>query len=89
MKRVHALYEGYVQGVGFRFTVRHLAWRLNLVGWVKNLYDGRVELLVEGDEEQLKKMIEQLNQRFEGYIRNSDVEWSDATGEFDSFSIRF
>lgn len=89
MKRVHAFYDGYVQGVGFRFTARHLAWRLNLVGWVKNLYDGRVELLVEGDEEQLKKMIEQLNQRFEGYIKNSDVKWSDATGEFDSFSIRF
>ena len=59
------------------------------MGWVKNCYDGRVELVAEGQEEVLKQMIEHLNGSFEGYIRNSEIAWSEATGEFSSFSIRF
>ncbi|NQT84835.1 acylphosphatase [bacterium] len=89
MKRVHVFFSGYVQGVGFRYTARRFAQSLDLVGWVKNCYDGRVELVAEGEEETLKQMLTQLNQAFEGYINNSEVIWSEGTGEFTSLSIRF
>lgn len=89
MKRAHVFFSGYVQGVAFRYTARRIAQSLGLQGWVKNCYDGRVELLAEGQEHILKQLLNQLNRAFEGYINNSEVTWSQATGEFTSFSIRF
>jgi len=89
MRRLHVFFSGYVQGVGFRFTARRIAQSLDLVGWVKNCYDGRVELVAEGEQEFLKQMLNQLNGAFERYVKNSEVTWSEATGEFTSFSIRF
>ncbi len=89
MKRLHLFFSGYVQGVGFRYTARRVAQSLGLVGWVRNCYDGRVELTAEGEEEMLTQMLNQLNRAFEGYIINSEVTWSEGMGEFSSFSIRF
>ena len=89
MKRIHVFFSGYVQGVGFRYTARRIADSLGLVGWVKNCYDGRVELVAEGEEELLTQMLSQLNRAFERYIKHSEVIRSEATGEFASFSIRF
>ncbi len=89
MKHLHALFSGYVQGVGFRYTARRVAQSLGLVGWVKNCYDGRVELVAEGEEDTLQQMLTQLNCTFEDYVKHSDVAWSEGTGEFSSFSIRF
>lgn len=89
MRRLHVFFSGYVQGVGFRFTARRIAQSFDLVGWVKNCYDGRVELVAEGEQEFLKQMLNQLNGAFERYVKNSEVTWSEATGEFTSFSIRF
>ena len=51
MKQAHVFYSGIVQGVGFRFFVHHTAAALGLSGWVRNLRDGRVEILVEGNEQ--------------------------------------
>jgi acylphosphatase len=89
MKQVHALFSGYVQGVGFRYTARSVAQSLGVVGWVKNCYDGRVELVAEGEEEVLSQLLSQLNRAFEGYVTNTEVSWSEETGEFSSFSIKF
>ena len=89
MKRIHVFFSGYVQGVGFRYTARRIADSLGLVGWVKNCYDGRVELVAEGEEEVLTEMLSQLNRAFERHIKHSDVTRSEATGELASFSIRF
>lgn len=89
MKRLHLLFSGDVQGVGFRFTARRIAESLGLVGWVKNCYDGRVELVAEGQEDVLEEVLSELNRTFEGYVTNSEVTWSEAIGEFSSFSIRF
>jgi len=89
MKRLHVFFSGYVQGVGFRYTARRIAQSLGLVGWVKNCYDGRVELVAEGEQELLQQMLTQLHRAFEGYVRNSEVTWSEGPGEFSSFSIRF
>ena len=55
-------YEGRVQGVGFRFTVRHIAEGFDVTGWVRNLADGRVELQVTGDENEVRAFLDQVAQ---------------------------
>jgi len=59
---LQVFYEGHVQGVGFRFTVRHIAKGFDLTGWVRNLRDGRVELRVTGDELELRAFLDQVAQ---------------------------
>jgi len=54
MISLQVFYEGHVQGVGFRFTVRHIAKGFDVTGWVRNLPDGRVELQVTGGEEEVR-----------------------------------
>lgn len=88
-KRIHIYYLGRVQGVGFRFTAERLALDLGLVGWVKNLTDGRVELVGEGKEQDLQKILQKLDTEFSSYIRQREVNWLPATGEFQTFEIRF
>lgn len=88
-KRIHVFYSGRVQGVGFRFTTEDLALELGITGWVRNLRDGRVELVAEADEDILKKLLERLNSHFSGYIRDVNIEWQQATGEFEDFKIKF
>lgn len=88
-KRLHAYYSGSVHGVGFRYTAERTALSLNVTGWVKNLKDGRVELLCEGEEGALKEFIQKIDAIFKVYIENSEFERSKATGEFDGFDIRF
>ncbi len=88
-KRIHIFYSGRVQGVGFRFTAEDFALNLGLMGWVKNLPDGRVEIECEGEEEKLKKFLENIKDYFSRYIRDIDLEWSEAAGEYKDFEIRF
>jgi len=88
-KRLHAYYSGSVQGVGFRFTAERSAASLGLSGWVKNLHDGRVEVVCEGGEFELKEFLRKIGDVFKEYIMGTDIDWSAATGEFDEFDIRF
>lgn len=88
-KRIDVHYSGRVQGVGFRFTAERLAVDLGLSGWVKNLPNGRVELVCEGKEEDLHKFLEKIDNEFSDYIRQKNVSWMPANGEFASFKIRF
>jgi acylphosphatase len=62
MISLQVFYEGHVQGVGFRFTVRHIAKGFDLTGWVRNLRDGRVELQVTGDDEEVRGFLDQVAQ---------------------------
>jgi acylphosphatase len=62
MISLQVFYEGRVQGVGFRFTVRQIAKGFDLTGWVRNLPDGRVELQVTGDEDELRAFLDQIAQ---------------------------
>ena len=59
--RKHLIFSGRVQGVGFRYQARHLAQSLGLTGWVKNLWDERVEMEVQGEESQIYRLIEELS----------------------------
>lgn len=86
--RAAILVDGLVQGVGYRAFARKAAEQRGLVGGVKNLPDGRVEVVAEGPREQLDRFMVFLKQG-PSLSRVSDlsVQWSEATGEFDGFRI--
>jgi acylphosphatase len=88
-KRIHVVFRGRVQGIGFRFTAESVAASLGVVGWVKNLRGGDVEVVAEEKEDILKDFISRLEEQFSGYITDKEVAWEDATGEFKEFGIRF
>ncbi|MBI5396347.1 MAG: acylphosphatase [Verrucomicrobia bacterium] len=88
-KRAQVQYSGRVQGVGFRYTVRQVAHGFEVVGYVKNLPDSRVEMIVEGEETELKRFLSAIGSSdLAAYIRHETATWGDATGEFRDFSIR-
>ena len=85
--RKHIYFSGYVQGVGFRYQASYIAQSLGLTGWVKNLYDGRVEMEVQGKEDEIELLISKLqNGRF---ISIEDVDMKEIPIESEkSFRIR-
>ena len=83
----HIFYSGTVQGIGFRYTVQRLASSLKLTGWVKNLSDGRVEILAEGNQEDIEKLMQQIAGKFQGYIKDKEVSLAPALGKFTDFCI--
>ncbi len=66
---IRALYSGRVQGVGFRYQTRELAQGYEVAGYVRNLSDGRVELEIEGEKQELEAFLEELAQAMSGYIK--------------------
>jgi len=88
-KQVHVFYSGRVQGVGFRFTTVEIARDLNVVGWVRNLRDGKVEVVAEAEESTLKDFLEKINQSFARYVQDTDIDWQEAGGKFKDFGIEF
>ena len=88
-KRMHIPYSGRGQGLGFRFTAETMAVESGIQGWVKNLGDGRVEIMAEAEEEALKDFLNKIRQSFSRYIQDEDLRWSDAADEFQDFQIRF
>ncbi len=90
MKAFKAIVSGKVQGVWFRDSTRSEANKLNLVGWVRNLSDGTVEVCAEGNESELQKLVEWLYVGSpRSKVKNVDVEWRASTGEFSQFEMRF
>lgn len=89
MSRLHVRVTGVVQGVGFRWFVRERARRLGLAGWVKNLADGSVEVLAEGDQGQLDLLDGELKKGPPGSRVASIVRVGDAVNEpvADPFTI--
>ena len=81
-------FSGRVQGVGFRYTVQNLAIQYDVQGYVRNLPDGRVELVVEGPDPEMEHLVDSLQQKMNGFIRRVDVNVAPGTGEFHGFSIR-
>jgi acylphosphatase len=88
-KRFHAFFSGRVQGVGFRFTAENIAESLKINGWVKNLDDGRVEVVAEGQEKNLENFLEQLKTEFVSYIKDVDVDWQEPVEGLKGFGIKF
>lgn len=87
--RVHLLISGRVQGVAFRHSTKDEADRLGLVGWVRNLDDGRVEALGEGPRETLEQFVAWCHRGpRSARVTGVAVTWSDPTGEHASFAVR-
>lgn len=88
MQRRIIHFDGRVQGVGFRYTAQNIAMRYNVHGYVRNLDDGRVELVLEGDEGEMDGVMRCLRNRMSDFIRQVQTDIYPATGEFDTFAIR-
>ncbi|MCL5429442.1 MAG: acylphosphatase [Chloroflexi bacterium] len=88
-ERLHAWIDGHVQGVGFRYFVRESAAALPVSGWVRNLHDGRVELLAEGRREDLDRLLSAVRRGPRGsHVMEVRVKWETANGEFDGFRVQ-
>jgi acylphosphatase len=81
-------YSGRVQGVGFRYTAKQVAAGFELVGTIRNLPDGRVELIVEGARAELEDFRAALRDAgLAGFIQDERVKWSEAQNAFRNFEI--
>lgn len=90
MQRLHLIMTGKVQGVGFRAAAQREAGRLELKGWVKNLSNGSVESVVEGNETALADYEKWCRQGPpSAYVADVQVRWLPATGEFKNFFFKF
>ena len=87
-RRMTALFSGHVQGVGFRYTAKTVAAGFEITGTIRNLPDGRVELVAEGRREELDAFRAALHDAgLAGFIRDEQVDWADAKNEFRGFEI--
>lgn len=88
-KRVHVFLTGNVQGVGLRYFLRNKAMRLKVNGFVKNLSDGRVEAVFEGDGDNLNTMVEFCRRgTFVSKVTKVDAKEESFKNEFREFEIR-
>jgi acylphosphatase len=81
-------YSGRVQGVGFRATAATIARRYPVRGWVRNLSDGRVELLAEGDAESVELLLADIRERMADCISNEEIHEREPDGSLVGFRIR-
>lgn len=90
LKRLHCFVSGRVQGVGFRYFTQQTANELELTGWVKNTFDGKVEFIAEGTEEQLEVFKRKISRGpSSGYVKDLKTIEMPASGEFRTFRVKF
>lgn len=87
MTRARIVYSGTVQGVGFRYTVQRYAAGHGLTGWVRNCRDGTVEIQVEGPKETIEELCRNVEEHFQEYIQNKNIQFSPAEAVFKGFKI--
>ena len=87
--RAHLLIEGRVQGVCYRAFTSDIVHTLGLNGWVKNLFDGRVEAVFEGKKELIERAIQECYSGPPGArVTNIEVKWEEFKGDLKGFAIR-
>ncbi|MBC7853566.1 MAG: acylphosphatase [Pirellulaceae bacterium] len=84
--RCEVHYSGHVQGVGFRWNACSVARDYSVTGYVRNLSDGRVHLVAEGEREEVERFLTAIADSMQGNIGHADTEVSPATGEYQSFA---
>lgn len=85
---LHIIVRGMVQGVGFRYFVLRVALRLGLSGWVRNLYNGDVEVVAEGDRSLLEELIKDLKVGpRSAHVKDLVIEWKNYSGTYSTFEI--
>ena len=88
--RAHVMISGRVQGVFFRAYTEQAARERGILGWVMNTRDGRVEAVLEGEQQQVEDMIRWCHQGSpHSRVSGVKVDWEDYTGEFRDFSVRY
>lgn len=88
MKRLEAFFTGKVQGVGFRYTASQVITGFDLQGTIRNLTDGRVELILEGEESEILAYLEELDQtHLPDRIKERELVWSEGTRTLKGFRI--
>jgi acylphosphatase len=86
--RMTVFFLGKVQGVGFRYTTKTVATGFEVTGVVKNLPDGRVELIAEGDKRELEEFLQGIRDSEVGrFVKSELVNWTEAKNEFRGFEI--
>lgn len=80
-------YSGRVQGVGFRYTVMRLAAGRPVTGFVKNLRDGRVEVVAEGEDDAVAALVSDIDRVMQKYIEDRSAVTETPTGEFEGFQV--
>lgn len=88
LHRRRCYFSGRVQGVGFRYTVHNLAMPHNVRGYVRNLPDGRVEVVMEGPDQEMDHLLEAIREKMCHFIRQVDTQTEPAGNEFSGFSIK-
>lgn len=87
--RLHAYVEGRVQGVGFRYHTLQAAQNHDVKGWVRNLRDGRVEVVAEGEHEDLNQLLMAVRKGpISADVEDVDYEFNEAQGDFNQFRVR-
>ena len=88
--RAHVFVSGKVQGVYYRASTQEAASEKGVEGWVKNLDDGRVEAVFEGPEDSVEAMVKWCHKGSRrAEVEDVEVEWDEATDEFDGFEVRY
>ena len=88
--QLRAVVTGEVQGVGFRYWTRRQARDLRLTGYVRNRWNGTVEVVAEGQKRSLQDLLSQLSQGpRSAWVQQVSAEWRLHTGTFRSFEVRF
>ncbi len=87
LQRYVVYYSGRVQGVGFRYAVCRLSARFDVKGFVRNLPDGRVQLIAEGKTVQLDRFLESIQTEMTGYVRARQLDQQEPSGEFSDFGL--
>jgi acylphosphatase len=86
--RAHVLVSGRVQGVNFRWYTQRKAQELELTGWVRNLWDGRVEAIFEGEEQAVRRVVDWCHMGApSARVHEVEVHYGEPTGEFSRFRI--
>ncbi len=89
MISLQIFFEGRVQGIGFRWTIRHIAKGFDVTGWVRNLLDGRVEMQMTGEEAEVRAFLEAIGQsELHGYIRKQTENKLETPPSASGFEIR-
>jgi len=89
VRKATLIVSGVVQGVSYRYSTKQKADELRLIGFVRNLPDGSVEAVAEGEEEDVERLIEWCKRGPRGArVDKADVEWDEPSGRFAAFSIR-
>ncbi|MBT8042544.1 MAG: acylphosphatase [Pontiella sp.] len=90
MKRLHIVFSGRVQGVGFRYAICQIAEPFDVTGFVRNLWDGDVEIVAEGAQQVLADfLIAVRDSRLARYVTGEQLSWGSAAGEYNEFGIAY